>query len=203
MSAMSSIWLFIIPFAIAAAIPGPAQGALIGQVVSRGGRSCLPFVAGMVGGNALWLLLATTGLSALALRYEHVFIAVKWAGVAYLLFIAWKLWSASGHAIEAPAERSASRGLLAGALLTLSNPKAVIFFGAVLPHAFDLASLTLGQALMITALGIAIDLIIQLGYVFTGIRIKGAIQSPSAMRRLNRTSAGLITGCASWMAVSR
>lgn len=203
MSAISSIWLFIIPFAIAAAIPGPAQGALIGQVVSRGGKSCLPFVAGMVGGNAVWLLLATTGLSALALRFEHVFIAVKWAGVAYLLFIAWKLWATNVSPIEAPAQRSASRGLLAGALLTLSNPKAVIFFGAVLPHAFDLASLTVSQALAITALGIAIDVTIQLGYVFMGMKIKGTIQSPKSMQRLNRVSAGLITGCASWMAISR
>ena len=198
----SSMWLFVIPFAIAAAIPGPAQAALIGQVVSCGGKPCLPFVLGMVGGNALWLLLATTGLSALAIRFEAAFIAIKWAGIAYLLFIAWKLWSADTTKLETPAQHPAIRGLFSGALLTLSNPKAVIFFGAVLPHAFDLTSLTLIQALMITSAGIAIDLTIQLVYLFTAYRIKLAIQSPAAMRRLNKTSAILMTSCASWMAAT-
>lgn len=77
----SSIWLFIIPFAIAAAIPGPAQGALLGQVVSRGARSTLSFVAGMVLGNAVWLLVATLGLAALAVQFEQVFVAIKWLGL--------------------------------------------------------------------------------------------------------------------------
>jgi threonine/homoserine/homoserine lactone efflux protein len=201
-SATSSIWFFVVPFAIAAAIPGPAQGALLGQVVSRGARSTLPFIAGMVLGNAVWLLVATLGLAALALQFEYVFIAVKWLGVAFILFIAWSLWSKSTEHAPALPERSASRGILSGAVLTLSNPKAVVFFGAVLPQAFDLTALSWSEIIFITALGVGIDLCIQLAYLVTASRIKLAIQSPKAMKRLNRTSAGVMTGCAGWMAVS-
>lgn len=93
MLAHSSIWFFVVPFAIAAAIPGPAQGALLGQVVSRGAKSTLPFIVGMVLGNAVWLLVATLGLAALALQFEQVFVAIKWLGVVFILFIAWNLWS--------------------------------------------------------------------------------------------------------------
>src|SRR3954470_13987414 len=99
---LGSLWLFVVPFALAAALPGPAQGALIAQVLSRGGASTLPFVIGMVAGNAVWLLSAIFGLSALAMRFETAFIAVKWLGVAYLLFIAWKLWTANGASQEVP-----------------------------------------------------------------------------------------------------
>ncbi|TKJ58035.1 MULTISPECIES: LysE family translocator [Pseudomonas] len=202
MSATASIWFFVVPFAIAAAIPGPAQGALLGQVVSRGARSTIPFIGGMVLGNAAWLVVATLGLAALALQFEHVFIAVKWLGVAFILFIAWSLWCKSTEQPQAPPKRSVGRGLLAGAVLTLSNPKAVVFFGAVLPHAFDLTALSWPEVLFITALGIGIDLTIQLAYLVTASRIKCALQSPKAMKRLNRTSAGVMTGCAGWMAVS-
>ncbi|QXI40092.1 LysE family translocator [Pseudomonas xantholysinigenes] len=199
----SSIWLFIIPFAIAAAIPGPAQGALLGQVVSRGARSTLSFVAGMVLGNAVWLLVATLGLAALAVQFEQVFVAIKWLGVAFVLFMAWNLWSSNVELPQAPQPRSASKGLLAGVLLTLGNPKAVVFFGAVLPHAFDLTALSAPEVVFILALGIVIDLTIQLAYLLAGARLRRIIQSPHAMKRLNRVSAGTMTGCAGWMAISR
>jgi threonine/homoserine/homoserine lactone efflux protein len=157
----------------------------------------------MVLGNAVWLLVATLGLAALALQFEQVFIAVKWLGIAFILFIAWNLWSKNTEEHQEPPKRSASRGLLAGAVLTLSNPKAVVFFGAVLPHAFDLTALSWSEVIFITALGIGIDLTIQSAYLVTASRIKRAIRSSKAMKRLNRTSAGVMTGCAGWMAVSR
>lgn len=201
----TSIWFFIVPFAVAAAIPGPAQGALIGQVLSRGGRANVPFIAGMVLGNAVWLIVATLGLAALALRFEAVFIAVKWLGIAYLLFVAWKLWTKDTlqNEIIPVSERSVGRGVLTGSFLTLSNPKAVIFFGAVLPHAFDMSALTLSEIGLIMTLGIGIDLAIQLGYLTAASKIRNTVRSPKAMRRVNRTSAGLLAGCAGWLAFSR
>lgn len=201
----TSIWLFIVPFVIAAAIPGPAQGALIGQVLSRGGRANVPFIVGMVLGNAVWLIVATLGLAALALRFEAVFVAVKWLGIAYLLFVAWKLWTKDtlpGELI-AGSERPVGRGVLTGSFLTLSNPKAVIFFGAVLPHAFDMSALTLSEVGLITVLGMGIDLAIQLGYLAAASKVRSAVRTPKVMRRVNRTSGGLLAGCAGWLAVSR
>ena len=66
------------------------------------------------------------------------------------------------HRTNAGTSKALSRpGLLAGAVLTLSNPKAVVFFGAVLPHAFDLTALSWPEVIFITALGIGIDLTVQ------------------------------------------
>jgi threonine/homoserine/homoserine lactone efflux protein len=203
MNDMISIWLFIIPFAVAAAIPGPAQGALIGHVLSRGGRASVPFIVGMVLGNAVWLIVATLGLAALALRFEHIFIAVKWLGIAYLVFIAWKLWSADSLQAQPASSQSVRRGVLTGSFLTLSNPKAVIFFGAVLPHAFDMTALSWSEIGLIAALGVAIDLTIQLAYLAAASKVRNAVRSPKAMKRVNRTSAGLMAGCAGWLAFSQ
>ena len=51
-----NLWLFLVPFAIAAALPGPAQGALFARVVSRGAASASSFIVGMVAGNAVWVM---------------------------------------------------------------------------------------------------------------------------------------------------
>ena len=197
---ISNIWYFIIPFAIAAAIPGPAQGTLIGHVLSHGGRSSIPFISGMVLGNAVWLIVAILGLAALALRFETAFIIVKWLGIAYLLFIAWKMWSLDKLQTKMSTEKSVGKGILTGSLLTLSNPKAVIFFGAILPHAFDLTALSWTQVVFITILGIVIDLSIQLLYLAAASKIRKAIKSEKAMKQVNRTSAGLMVTCAGWLA---
>ncbi len=203
MDITSSAWLFVIPFAVAASIPGPAQGALIGHVLSHGGRSSVPFIVGMVLGNAIWLLVATLGVAALALRFEAVFIGVKWLGIAYLVFVAWKLWSKDTLQAQRISKSSVGRGIVTGAFLTLSNPKAVIFFGAVLPHAFDMTALSWSEGARIVALGILIDLVVQFAYLAVASKVRNAVRSPKAMSRVNRTSAGLMVGCAGWMAVSR
>ncbi len=197
---------FIIPFAIAAALPGPAQGALVARVVSRGGTSGFPFIMGMVTGNLIWLAAAMFGLSALALRYELLFIVInellfiviKWLGVAYLLFIAWKLWNAP---TAMPETREVDTGgMVPGMLLTLGNPKAVVFFGAVLPHAFDMTSLSYAQMALILALGFLIDLCIQLAYLFAASRAHKLVQSGHRMRLVNRSSAALMAGAATLIA---
>ncbi|HVH43702.1 MAG TPA: LysE family translocator [Labilithrix sp.] len=193
-----SIWFFVVPFALAAALPGPAQGALIAQVLSRGGKATLPFVFGMVFGNVAWLLAAIFGLSALALRFVVAFIVVKWLGVAYLLVLAWKLWTSAPAAEEARAP--SHRGLVAGTLLTLGNPKAVLFFGAVLPHAFDMTSLSISRIALMIALGLGIDLGVQLAYVAAAARARAFVRSPRHVKRVNRSAAGLMVGSAALIA---
>lgn len=194
----SSIWLFLIPFAIAAALPGPAQGTLVATVLSRGKASALPFVIGMVFGNTVWLMAAIFGLAAIALRYEYLFLAIKWGGVAYLLFVAWKLWSSQPTAGRPDATKPS--GFFAGAVLTLGNPKAVVFFGAVLPQAFDLSALSHGDALFIIALGVVVDFGIQCAYLKTATSARRFISTPKHMRTVNRGAAALIAYCAGLIA---
>lgn len=194
----ASLWLFIVPFAIAASLPGPAQGALIAQVLARGGRSSLPFIIGMVAGNAAWLVMAVFGLSVIALRFEFLFEIIKWLGIAYLLFIAVMMWRAPA---EVPGEQPGGRnGVVSGALLTLGNPKAVVFFGSVLPHAFDMTALSGAEIAFITVLGVVIDLGVQLAYLAAASRARKLIRSPRGMRIVNRSAAGLMAGSAAVIA---
>lgn len=190
-----NIWLFLIPFAIAAALPGPAQGALFARVVSRGAASAWSFIVGMVAGNAVWLLAAIFGLAALGVRFATVFVVIKWLGVLFLLYMAWRLWKSDGQRAAQQAERSGS-GFLAGAFLTLGNPKAMVFFGAVLPQAFDMTALTAAQIVLIVALGVAVDFCVQVFYLMLARQTRSFISSPKRVRIADRTAAAMMAGCA-------
>lgn len=194
----SSLSLFVLPFLIASALPGPAQGAFVATVLSRGKASALPFVVGMVAGNAVWLIAAIGGLASVALRYEALFVAIKWIGVAYLLFVAWKLWT-TPVALELADGRKPG-GVLAGAALTLGNPKAVVFFGAILPQAFDLTALSLAQAGFIVLLGVVMDFGVQGSYLLAATKARRFISTPRHLRAVNRGAAVLMCGCAALIA---
>ncbi|WP_343717572.1 LysE family translocator [Inquilinus sp.] len=195
---ITALALFAVPVAIAAMIPGPAQTALVARVLSRGAGESLPFVLGMVAGNALWLAAAVFGLSALALTYEPVFVAVKWAGIAYLAFLAWKLWRAPAAEPEAAPRRTG--GMLGGAALTLGNPKAVVFYGAVLPQVVDLTTLDAAGIAAVFAVQIGIDLAVQAAYVVGAARARSFFRSPRRLRLVNRSAAAMMAGSAALIA---
>jgi threonine/homoserine/homoserine lactone efflux protein len=200
---LGSIWLFAVPFALAAAIPGPALAALVGQVLARGPRASVRFVAGMLCGNMTWLLTAIFGLSALAVRFETAFLAIKWLGIVYLVFVAYKLWTAAAAVPpQVGAVAAAGRSsFLGGLAVTLANPKAVVFFGAILPHAFDLAALTALGVVEIAAIGLAIDLCVQSTYVGLAGWTRRALTSAHSLRIANRSAAAVMAGSAGLIAV--
>jgi threonine/homoserine/homoserine lactone efflux protein len=196
----ADIWFFVVPFTIAAAVPGPVQGTLVAQILARRG-AIAPFVAGIVLGNSLWLAAAMFGLAAVAVRVAVVFVVVKWLGVLYLVFVAWKLWTSDPSVVSV--RRIAEPGMLAGVALTLGNPKAVVFFSAVLPQAFDMTRLSLAQAPLILGLGLLIDLTVQTAYVIAATRARALIRSPRHLRAVNRSAAGVMFGSAALIASRR
>jgi threonine/homoserine/homoserine lactone efflux protein len=97
-------------FGVAAGPPGPSIAALVARVLVRGWRDVAPFVLAMWLGEALWLSLAVLGLAALTETFHWAFVAVRYGGVAYLLWLAWQMWRApvgwpKGRVRRAPATR--------------------------------------------------------------------------------------------------
>jgi threonine/homoserine/homoserine lactone efflux protein len=82
-------------------------------------------VAGFIVGDLTWFAIAATGLAALARTAATVFVVIKWAGVAYLLYLAWKLWTAPAERVAVQEDRRQHgwRAFVASLMLTLANPK--------------------------------------------------------------------------------
>src|SRR6188474_692053 len=91
---LSSLLIFAGALLVAAGSPGPSIAALVARVIARGFRDVFPFLLAMWIGEAIWLSLAVFGLAMVAQTFHLAFVAVKWAGVAYLIYLAWKMWTA-------------------------------------------------------------------------------------------------------------
>src|SRR5215212_3611358 len=86
--------LFAGALAVAAASPGPAITALVARVLVRGTAGAAAFMFGLAVGDVVWLTAATLGLAFIARTFALAFIALKYAGAAYLLYLAWRMWTA-------------------------------------------------------------------------------------------------------------
>ena len=187
---------------VAAGSPGPSIAALVARVISKGFRDVLPFLAAMWIGEAIWLSLAVFGLAFVAQSFHMVFVAVKWAGVCYLAWLAWKMWTAPvklGDS-ELPGQDSPARLFLAGMAVTLGNPKIMMFYLALLPTIIDLASVTvIGWAELTLTMAIVL-VAIDLAWVFAAAQARKLLKSARAMRVANRISAGTMAGAAAAIA---
>ncbi|HEY1885271.1 MAG TPA: LysE family translocator [Roseiarcus sp.] len=193
----SSLILFAAVYFAAVATPGPGVAALIARVLGQGLRGVAPFIAGYFVGDMIWLTFAATGLSVIAKMFAGVFVAIKFAGVAYLLYLAWRMATAPAVVGEAPTP--ATRGLRAffGSLsLTLGNPKVMVFFLSIMPLVVDVRTLTL-LALLELAIVCAIVIFSTLAlYAFAANRARSLLRSTRAMRFVNRAAGGLMAGVA-------
>ena len=150
---------------------------------------------------------AATGLAALAQSAHGLFVAVKFAGAAYLLYLAYKLWTAPAAPVcDAAPEMEAGQKplqLFLGSLaLTLANPKTMIFFIALLPTVVPLDQLTLiGFAELVVAIAILLPLTLGT-YVLLAARARRVFKSATAVRRINRGT-GVAMACAAVAVATR
>jgi len=91
---------FCAVYALAVAAPGPGVAAVIARGLAHGLKGTPAFIAGFMVGDLAWFGIAATGLAALAKTAATAFVVIKWIGVAYLLYLAWKLWSAPAKRVE-------------------------------------------------------------------------------------------------------
>jgi threonine/homoserine/homoserine lactone efflux protein len=201
---IAGLLVFSTALFIAAASPGPGIAAIVARVLGRGARGAVAFSIGIAIGDVVWLTLAIVGLAALAQAFHGVFLVVKWAGAAYLLYIAWKLWTAP--VAVAPLEETAVSGekpfhlFLGGLAVTMGNPKPMVFYLALLPTLLDLTKVTaFGYAELVVATLIVLAFVFT-GYILLAVRARRLFTSPKALRMLNRGTGAVMAGAAAAIA---
>lgn len=199
---ITALVIFAGALLVAAGSPGPSIAALVARVLARGHRDVLPFLAAMWVGEAIWLTLAVWGLASIAATFQMIFSVIKWAGVAYLLFLALKMWNASTEIVrdELPARGSSVKMFAAGLAVTLGNPKIMVFYLALLPAIIDLGQLTMLGWGELVATMLVVLIAIDLAWVLLASRARLLLKSRRAVRFANRFSAGMIAAAASAIA---
>ncbi|WP_159999203.1 LysE family translocator [Roseomonas sp. 18066] len=199
---VSSLLVFATAYAAALLLPGPGVTALVARVLARGPQGVLFYIAGFIGGALAWFTIAATGLAALAQGFADLFLAIRYAGAAYLLWLAVKFWRAPalpGAGVDRSPE-GAARLFLAGLALNLGNPKVILFFLALLPGVVPLERLTPAGFLQLAGLIVLIAGSVLAGYAVLAARARRLFATPRAMRLLNRGSSLAMAGAAASVA---
>jgi threonine/homoserine/homoserine lactone efflux protein len=183
-------------------LPGPGVTALVARVLTRGTHGAPAYIAGFVTGSLLWFTVAATGLAALASAFGALFTVIRYAGAIYLGYLAWKFWTAPARPFDAADTSPEGRWplFLAGAAINLGNPKAVVFFLALLPTILDLNALTAVGFAELSAIVAVIVSVVFSAYAVAAERARRLFSSPRAIRLLNRGSAVALAGTAAAVA---
>ncbi|MFL9867491.1 LysE family translocator [Paraburkholderia fungorum] len=199
---LSALLVFALALIIAAGTPGPSVAALVARVLTNGFRDVLPFLAAMWLGEALWLTCAVAGLAVIARSFGMVFIALKFVGVAYLLFLAWKMWRAPAdvEGSDLPRGQSPWRMFVAGMLVTLGNPKIMMFYLALLPTIIDLSRIGTVAWFELTLTMLIVLMAVDFGWALLATRARKLLTTRRAVRITNRASATLMAGVAAAIA---
>ncbi|WP_168396114.1 LysE family transporter [Acinetobacter indicus] len=194
------IWLaYMLACWVISVSPGAGAIASMSSGLNYGFRHGYWNAIGLQLALLVQIAIVAAGVGVLFATTPWAFLAVKWFGVAYLLYLAYLQWKAPVHSIEIRQDlpqKSAGRLLLNGFLVNMSNPKAIVFLLAVLPQFLDLSKPQWIQYLIMAATMITIDLIVMAGYTGLAAKVLRLLKSPRQQKVMNRTFAGLFAGAA-------
>jgi len=180
--------------------PGPGVFATVSRALASGFKASLFVIMGIVTGDLIFLLFAIFGLSALASLLGDFFILVKYMGALYLLWLGWRVWT-SKHtdvALTATTEKAAFSSYLSGLMITLGNPKVILFYLGFLPTFIDLKTVTVQEIFIIALIVSTVLGLTMLGYAYMAAKAKQMLRSSRSERIMHRVAGGVMitTGAA-------
>lgn len=190
---------FTLILAAAAALPGPDVAAIVATGLGQGLARAFSVIFGIILGHAVWMTAAATGLAALALALGPAFILIKLGAVGYLLYLAWSLWTAPVAATpgDAAAPTASGRtGIVTGLLVSLSNPKALVFFSAVVPSILPIQHLSLTDFVLLIAASSLTFIVVFGAWALLAAKARAFLGRAANRRAFNRGSALMIAGSA-------
>lgn len=184
--------------------PGPVWVALIARALSGGFMSAAPLALGVVVGDVIWPLIAILGVTWLVDQFEGFMEVLKWVAVAMFLVMGISLLRHTDAALGSNSKLTKPgmwAGFVAGLVVIMSNPKAVLFYMGVLPGFFDLSAVTWVDIAVICFLSFLVPLLGNLILAAFVDRARRLLKTPGAVKRLNQVSGWLLIAVASVIAL--
>ncbi|RMQ44348.1 Lysine exporter protein LysE/YggA [Pseudomonas cichorii] len=202
---MTQVLTYSAALGIAAAIPGPGMAALVARSVSGGTLSGFCVLSGLILGDLTYLSFAVFGLALIAEYFNALFQVVRWGAALYLCYLAWQFWFAD-HQTIAPGQAAQRKELFSAAVsgltITLSNPKTIAFYLALLPLAINLEAVSLQTwALVLVPLTVLVLLAVGALFIVAAVRIRHLLSGQRAQQRLFRGAAAIMVMAAASMLV--
>jgi threonine/homoserine/homoserine lactone efflux protein len=189
-------WLYVTAVFLISATPGPNMLHVMTQSIHHGPRRALLTMAGLMSAVLLCLIASALGLGALLKASPRLFEVLRYAGVAYLVWLGIKAWRAPvGNAGEGATARHSARTLYATGMLTgLSNPKLIIFAAALFPQFIVLDRPFAVQLGILVASFVVIESFWYAVYALGGARLAHWLAPARRQRLFNRGTGVMFIG---------
>lgn len=186
-----------------AVVPGPAVFAIISRSFSSGTLQCIAMTAGIVLGDYVFIILALLGLSALAEIMGTASIVVKYLSAAYLIWLGYQLLNIKAVPFEIEESKYSylASNFLTGLLITLGNPKAILFYVGFFPAFINTNEVTfLDAGLIMLAATLAFGSV-NTCYALLAVKAKRTFSSPKAANVFNKTAGTIMISTGAFILV--
>ena len=181
--------------------PGPNMTYLALVSASEGRRAGLATVAGVALGLSMIGVIAAFGVAELIQASKVLYDALRWSGVLFLLYLAWDGWRSGGDGMVS-ANSTHGRYFLRGLVTNLLNPKAGIFYVAVLPTFMNLDAPPMAQGMTLTGIYVGTATIVHLVIVLIASTLEPVLNDPRREQIARRSLSALLALVAIWFAWS-
>jgi len=168
---------FVAATAVLIAIPGPNVAVIVATSIAHERRFGLVTVAGTSAAMIPQLGFTVIGMTGALTLLSHVFEWVRWIGIAYLIYLGFQAWRAPAFDLTkvAPASRSARQIFFRGFLISLTNPKTLLFYGAFFPQFVNPQADLAGQLALLSVTFLAIATLLDSCWALVGSRLRGLL----------------------------
>jgi len=201
------VWLtYLVATIVLSFTPGPGVFSSMSAGIRHGFRLGAWNGVGMQFANLFIVIGVSLGLGALLLASETLFNLVKWAGVAYLVYLGIATWRSPPTRFEedrADNATTAREVFMRGFWVNATNPKGMIFFAAILPQFIDTSGSQLTQYAIFAATTFVVDVIVMAGYTAFAARVLRVMSDVKRLRWINRGIGSAFVACGVALATFR
>lgn len=190
---------FCVTEAVLCFTPGPAVLLVVSIALGRGFRPSIGAAFGILAGNTLYFALSATGVAAALVASHELFLVLKWGGAAYLIWLGLRMIFSRGSREQIAPPVPVARTFVRGFIVQVANPKALVFFVALLPQFIDPAGSVPAQLLVLGMSSVTIELIALGCYAFGAVRA-GRVAGRRVANVLQRVGGGLLVAAGARLA---
>lgn len=196
-------WLtFCLTEAVLCFIPGPAVLFVVSVALARGTGAGVAAALGVLVANAAYFVLSATGIVTIIIASHELFTVLRWAGAAYLVWLGLGMVVARARTSPAASPFPVRRAFLRGVLVQGANPKALIFFVALLPQFIDPSASVPLQMFVLGVSSVVIEFFVLALYVVLAVRARTVAGSRLSVP-LERVGGGLLVAAGARLALVR
>ncbi len=192
MEVLNHLVAFLSVTLLLSASPGPVMINCMSDAAHYGLKKTLLSMLGISLGNLMLILLSALGVALFLKKFPDALVWIQYIGGAYLIYLGVQLFRRPAAEPKTATEYQSPHLFLKGFLIAATNPKGIIYFGALFPQFINQAQNLSLQYVYLTVIFLSIDLCWMFIYAIAGKKIMGWIQSPEDQKIFNRICGGLL-----------